>query len=457
MSYDLPLSMTTRSEQTLSSVPAMAARFALVLPLAYITYSLAYLDRVNVGSGGAGGMASTLGWTQEWRFTFFNASFFIGYVLFQIPGAGYAARQSVRKLMFVSLLLWGVIASATALLTSYPLLLIDRFLLGAVEGLVFPSLLIFLTHWFTKRERSRANTLLILGNPLTMLWASIVSGALVEYFDAHRLGHFRGWQIMLLVEGTPTLIWAFLWWMLAKDRPTDAHWLAAEDAQAVQDILDAEQRDVVQVRDYWAAFQDQRVILLCLQFFAWSVGIYGLNMWLPVITQQGSKMGMAHVGLLNSLPYLCGVIAMLIVSTASDKTLLRKPFVWPFMFVGAAAFLGSYLAGPSHFWLAFVGLIVAATCMYAPYGPFWAMAPEMVSRNVIGEAMALINTVGAAGGFLGTLGVGALHQLTGGYGASFACLAACLAVSGVLTLAVRVKPQQVRAFEVAPVRLTSED
>ena len=52
--------------------------------------------------------------------------------------------------MFVSLLLWGVIASATALLKNYPLLLIARFLLGAVEGLVFPSLLIFLTHWFTK-------------------------------------------------------------------------------------------------------------------------------------------------------------------------------------------------------------------------------------------------------------------------------------------------------------------
>ena len=163
--------------------------------------------------------------------------------------------------------------------------------------------------------------------------------------------------------------------------------------------------------DYWAAFQDPQVFL-GRKFFAWSVGIYGLNMWLPVITRARIKMGMANGGLLNAIPYLCGVMAMLVASTASDRTLKRKPFVWPFLFIGAAAF-PRVLSRRSTTCLAFLGLIVAATCMYAPYGPFWAMTPEMVSRNVIGEAMALIITVCAAGGLLGTYGVGDLHRLTG--------------------------------------------
>jgi nitrate/nitrite transporter NarK len=161
---------------------------------------------------------------------------------------------------------------------------------------------------------------------------------------------------------------------------------------------------------------------------------------------------MTRIGLMNSIPYLFGVIAMLAVSIISDRLLLRKVFVWPCLFIGAAAFLFSYLAGPNHFWIAFIGLVVAATCMYAPYGPFWAMIPEMVSRNVIGESLALINTIGAAGGFFGTIGVGKLHELTGGYGASFACLAACLAASGALTLAVRTRASRAaRGFEVLPV------
>ncbi len=443
--------MTSSNPHAQDSTPATAARFARVLPLAFITYSLAYLDRVNVGFAGAGGISKTLGW-KEWQFTAFNASFFVGYVLFQIPGTGYAARKSAKTILFWSLLFWGIIASATAFLQNYSLLLIDRFLLGVVEGVVFPSLLVFLTHWFTKRERSKANTLLILGNPLTLLWASVASGALVDYFDKHKVLNLQGWQVMLLAEGVPTLVWAGLWWMLAKDRPADAGWLAPEDAVAVQTALDDEQRHVLHVKDYWAAFCDPRVILFCLQFFAWSVGIYGLNMWLPVITKKGSNLGMANVGLLNAIPYLFGAAAMLIVSLLSDRFLKRKPFVWPFLFIGAGAFLMSYMAGPDHFWIAFIGLIVAATCMYAPYGPFWAMVPEMVSRNVIGESLALINTIGAAGGFLGTIGVGALHQYSGGYGSSFACLSASLAVAGVLTLAIRPyqKPSRFAVIPLTP-------
>ena len=194
--------------------------------------------------------------------------------------------------------------------------------------------------------------------------------------------------------------------MLAKDHPVDAAWLSADEAADVQGTIDAEQASVKRVKDYWAAFTDPRVILLCVQFFAWSVGIYGLNMWLPLITRQGSSLGMTNVGFLNAIPYLFGAAAMWGVSVLSDRLLIRRAFVWPFLFIGAAAFLGSYLAGPSHFWLAFLGLIIAGVCMYAPYGPFWAMTPEMISRNVIGESLALINTVGALGGFLGTLGVG---------------------------------------------------
>lgn len=440
------ISATSSLPASDKAVAGSAKRFTRVLPLAFITYSLAYLDRVNIGFGGAGGMRQTLH-LQEWQFNWLNASFFVGYVLFQIPGTAYAARRSARRVLFWALVLWGIVASLTALLTNFYLLLIDRCLLGVVEGVVFPSLLVFLTHWFTRRERSRANTVLILGNPITVAWASVVSGWLVAYFDGHHLLQFdrawhaitgeaklAGWQVMLLAEGLPTLLWAAAWWWLAKDRPGDAAWLAPDEAARVVAALDAEQAAVKPIPNYRAAFANPRVILFSLLFFAWSIGIYGLNMWLPIITKTGSELGMASVGLLNAVPYLLSAVAMVIVSAMSDRTLKRRVFVWPFLMVGALAFLVSYLAGPNHFAISFGGLIVAAICMYAPYGPFWAMAPEYISRNVIGESLALINTIGAAGGFLGTLGVGELHRLTGGYGAGFAALATCLAVAGGLTL-----------------------
>jgi sugar phosphate permease len=431
--------MNHRATLAVGETTGASARFARVLPLAFVTYSLAYLDRMNIQYAAASGMKESLGASDK-VFTLFNASFFIGYVLFQIPGASYAAKYSVKRLMFWSLIAWGILASLTGFLTSIPLLVVDRILLGAVEGVVFPGLLVFLTHWFTKPERSRANVVLILGNPLTLLWASVFSGYLIAHFNTHPLFGLPGWRLMFLAEGLPTLIWAGIWWFLSEDRPAEAPWISPEQAAAIQYQLDEEQRHIPGMRDYWAAFLDPKVIIISLLFFAWSLGIYGLNSWLAVIVKRGSGLGIATTGLLNSIPYAFGMVAMLAVSFASDKTLIRKAFVWPCMFLGAAAFLLSYLSGPTHFWWAFTGLIVACACMYAPYGPFWAMVPELVPRNVVGESLALVNTIGAVGGFAGTWFVGLLNYATGSPGPGFICMGSALFAAGVLTLAVRPRP-----------------
>lgn len=415
----------------------VASRFARVVPLAFVTYSLAYLDRVNWGYAEAGGLKQTLHISPRLA-SFTAAAFFIGYMLLQIPGASYAAHRSAKRILFWAMLLWGGISVATGLVRSPAALIQLRIMLGLVEGVVYPSLLVFLTHWFTKPERSRANTLLILGNPLTVTWASAVSGYVIQYFDRHPVGHLAGWQMMFVVEGLPSVIWAFLWLALARDKPAQANWLNTEEAAAVQERLDQEQRSIPQMANYLVAFSDPRVLLLSAQFLAWSVGIYGFVMWLPTIVREGSQRGVGQSGLLTALPYLVSCVVMFAVSVVSDRLLLRKPFVWPPLLIGGVALYGSYLAGPAHFAFAFLGLIVAGICMYAPYGPFWAMVAEMVPRNVVGESMALINTAGALGGGIGTYFVGWLSSFR--LGPAFIFMAAALLLSGTFTLLVRLRP-----------------
>ena len=120
---------------------------------------------------------------------------------------------------------------ATGVVNNIPALLVIRLLLGVVEGVVYPSMLVYVSHWFTRREKSRANTLLICGNSVTMTWASIVSGYVIAYFDHpspvdRSCGwHPKGWQMMFILEGLPSVIWAFCWWFLAADHPHDAGWL----------------------------------------------------------------------------------------------------------------------------------------------------------------------------------------------------------------------------------------
>ncbi|UOQ44982.1 MFS transporter [Halobacillus salinarum] len=399
-------------------------RWIRLIPIAFITYSLAYLDRANYGFGAAAGLAKDLHITPGIS-SLLGSLFFLGYFFFQIPGAHYAENKSAKVLIFWSLILWGILASLTGMISNVNFLFAIRFLLGVVESAVMPAMLVFLSHWFTKEERSRANTFLILGNPATVLWMSIVSGYLLHSF---------GWRWMFILEGVPAIIWAFIWWKLVNDEPKDAKWLSNGEKVSLQEALDKEQQGIKPVKNYREAFKNKTVVLLSLQYALWSIGVYGFVMWLPSIIKAAPNMDIVSTGWLSAVPYVLAVILMLTGSYFSDKMLRRSIFVWPFLLVGAVAFYCSYLLGTSNFWLSFVLLIIAGGAMYAPYGPFFAIIPELLPRNVAGGAMALINSMGALGSFVGSYLVGYLNGLTGGFGASYIFMSGSLLASAILTI-----------------------
>lgn len=400
------------------------SRWFYLIPIAFITYSLAYLDRANYGFGAAAGLAQDLHITPGVS-SLLGSLFFLGYFFFQIPGAHYAENKSAKKLIFWSLILWGALASATGMISNIKFLFVIRFMLGVVESAVMPAMLVFLSHWFTKAERSRANTFLILGNPATVLWMSILSGYLLEAF---------GWRWMFILEGAPAIIWAFIWWKLVNDEPKDAKWLTSDEKRDLQEELRKEQESLKPVKNYREAFKSRTVILLSLQYALWSIGVYGFVMWLPSIIKAAPNMDIIETGWLSSIPYVLAVILMLTASYFSDKTMNRKGFVWPFLLIGAIAFYASYLIGTSNFWISFILLVIAGGTMYAPYGPFFAIIPEILPRNVAGGAMALINSMGALGSFVGAYVVGYLNGTTGGFGASYIFMAGSLLIAAILTI-----------------------
>lgn len=406
---------------------ASRKRWMRLIPLVFITYSLAYLDRANYGFGVAGGMGEDLNITAGVS-SFLAALFFLGYFFFQVPGAHYAEKKSAKKLIFWSLILWGGLATLTGMATSVEWLYPIRFMLGVVESAVMPAMLVFLSHWFLKEERSRANTFLILGNPVTVLWMSILSGYLLKAFD---------WRWLFIIEGLPAVLWAFIWYKLVNDRPKDAKWLTDQEKKNMESVLQEEQAALKPVKDYREAFKSKQVIVLSIQYFTWSIGVYGFVMWSPSIIKKASHMDIVATGWLSSGPYLLAVISMLTLSYFSDKTLNRKTFVWTSALVGAVAFFGSFMIGTSNFWLSYALLVIAGGAMYAPYGPFFAIIPEILPRNVAGGAMALINSMGALGSFVGAYFVGYLNGLTGGPGASYIFMAGSLLISALLTLTVK--------------------
>ena len=399
-------------------------RWYRLIPIAFITYSLAYLDRANFSFAAAGGMAKDLNITASVS-SLLGSLFFLGYFFFQISGVLYAANRSAKKLIFWSLIAWGGLAMATGLISNISLLIVIRFMLGVVESAVMPSMLVFLSRWFTKSERSRANTFLILGNPATLLWMSVLSGYLIKSV---------GWRWMFILEGLPAIAWAFFWWRLVEDAPKNANWLTETEKQALENQLQQEQQGIKPVKNYAEAFKSRIVILLCLQYALWSIGVYGFVIWLPSIIHAAPDMNIVKTGWLAAVPFVLAIAGMITASYFSDKTLKRKIFVWPFLLIGAIAFYSSYLVGTNNFWLSFALLVIAGGAMYAPYGPFFAIITEVLPRNVAGGAIACINSLGALGSFAGSYVVGYLNGSTGKFDASYIFMAGSLFLSAIITI-----------------------
>jgi sugar phosphate permease len=402
-----------------------SARWRRLIPIAFITYSFAYLDRSNYSIGAAGGLTDRLHITST-QSGFLGGLFFVGYFLFQVPASTFAERRSVRTLLFWSLCAWGVLASLQGAVTTYWVLLVNRFLLGVVEAVVLPAMIIFLAHWFTKKERGRANTFLILGNPVTLIWMSVASGYLVSAV---------GYRWMFVIEGLPAIIWAFVFRALVDDRPADARWLSDAERTDIEEALAREQRDLPKPRGVLDVVRSPKVIVLALQYFLWSVGVYGLVFWLPAIVQKLTGQGIGTTGLLTAVPYAAAVVAMLAVSAVSDRRGQRRVFTVVPLLVAALCFALSYTTKTGSFTLAFALLIVAAAGMYAPYGPYFAFIPELFPADDAAPAVGFVNACGGLGGFVGTYIVGAL----GGADSAvpYAFLAACLFAAAVLMLAVR--------------------
>lgn len=402
-------------------------RWWILLPATFITYSLAYLDRANYGFGAAAGLAATLHIDGN-RAALLGALFFLGYFAFQIPGASYARRRSATRLIFFALLAWGILASLTGVLRSFWLLAADRLLLGVAESFVLPAMLILLTEWFTQAERSRANTLLLLGNPVTVLWMSALTGYVI---------HAVGWQMAFVLEGLPAVVWAFLWLRIVRDRPAHAPWLSAAAALSLTQQLQQEQSSLPAVPNIAAAFRRPVVLLISTQYFFWSLAVYGFVLWLPTLIHNGAHNSLRATGLLGAVPYLLAIVLMWLAARAADRTLRRKRCICAFLALSSFALLACAALIGRGFYPAYGFLILAGGAMYAPYGPFFAIIPDILPANVAGEVMALINSCGALGGFFGTWLVGLLQAATGDPRSGILLMACSLLLSALLTLALR--------------------
>jgi len=407
-----------------------------LIPLLFICYIIAYIDRINVGFAKMQ-LQEVLGVDDRIFGSVYGLGaglFFIGYFLFEIPSNLILQRVGARIWIARIMIVWGIVSSATMFISSTPAFYFIRFLLGVAEAGFYPGVILYLTYWFPDKERAHTVALFATGTVIAGVIGSPLSGAILEL---HGLGSLDGWQWLFLIEGIPAVIMGLVVIFVLPDRPQNARWLSLAEKAWIQSRLDEETlRSKGQAHFRLSeVLMSGRIWLLCLIYFLLTVGIYGYEMWLPSIIKEFSGLSYSAVGLINAIPYLIAVVVMLIIGYHSDKTGERRWHVAGAAFAAAAGFgFSAYLQNP---YLALLALMVALVGLKSAMGPFWALSTTFLSGTAAAGGIALINSVGNLGGFVGPTMVGVVNDRTGSIGMSLWILGGALLLMGILILTIR--------------------
>ncbi len=382
-----------------------------LLPLLFFCYIIAYIDRINVGFAKLH-LRETLGVSE----TVFNSVygfgaglFFIGYFLFEVPSNLILQRVGARIWIARIMIFWGIVSLGFMFLKSVSMFYVMRFLLGAAEAGFFPGVILYLTFWYPIRERARAVAMFALGGIVAGVIGSPISGALL-HLDG--LGGLAGWQWLFLIEAIPAILMGLVVLCLLPNGPQQAKWLTSEEKAWVQSRVDTENTSAPTTHsNLGQVFSNGRVWMFCLLYLLLNSGGYGYEMWLPSIVKSFSGLSDWAVGCINAIPYFAAGVAMLLVSRYSDCSGKRKNVVAMAAMISAIGFaFSAYFQNP---FLAMAMLTLAFVGLKCTVAPLWAMATTFLGSTVAAAGIALINSVGNLGGFIGPYLVGVIKDKTG--------------------------------------------
>jgi MFS family permease len=404
-----------------SAIRKIAWRF---VPLLTIAYLFNYLDRTCLGFA-ALTMNKDIGLSP---IQFGNGAgiFFLGYCFFEIPSNLAMYRFGARKWIARIMISWGVLSAATALVSGPNSFYLLRFLLGIAEAGFFPGITFFLAAWFPAQVRTRMLAWFLVGIPLSSVVGGPLCGLLLEMDGIWGLA---GWKWLFIVVSLPCVPLGLMVLRLLADRPQSAAFLSPAERDAMDRLLAAELREKAR-HSVLTAIMDGRVIILAVVQLGFTLGSYGIILWLPQIMKTYQLRNL-EVGLLSALPYLAATLGMLGWAWWVDRTGRR---IGPLTITCFLAAVGLAIAVLPHagFLVAMGGLTLGLIGVTSARAVFWTIPTRFLTGAAAAGGLAFINMIGTTGGYFGPALMGWLRQETGSFEAGLLAMSGIMVASTVL-------------------------
>jgi ACS family tartrate transporter-like MFS transporter len=415
-----------------------------IIPFVFILYVISYLDRANIGYA-ALQMNRELALSSE-AFGLISGIFFIGYFAFEVPSNIALNRFGARVWIARILLTWGVISFACGFVQNATQLYALRFLLGVAEAGFFPGIIVYLTYWFRQKELATTVALFTAAIPVSYIIGAPLSTWIMD--NVAWLG-WSGWRWMLMLEAAPAVLGGIVCLLYLPDRPQDAGWLTPAEKRWLlsEQDKDRKTRPAAAHLGLRQTLGNPRVLYLSFIYFVYQCGSLGTGYWMPqIIKSFSSRLTHTEIGLIAMIPYLFATIVMIAWSRRSDRRAERRRHAALPLGVAACAMLATGLVAAPVPAIAMISLALAG--LYAFKSPFWALPTLFLSRESASVSIAVINSIGNLGGFVGPFFIGYVKDATHSATTGLMLLAALVCVAFLMTLFIRID-ERGRAVEAA--------
>jgi ACS family tartrate transporter-like MFS transporter len=426
-SGNLDVSKEAGSDAVLQSAVRKAAlRF---VPLLTIAYLFNYLDRTSLGFA-ALTMNQQLGLTAS-QFGFAAGILFLGYSTFEIPSNLLLYRFGARRWLARIMISWGIVSAATAFVVGPNSFYALRLLLGITEAGFFPGVTFFLAAWFPAQFRTRMLAWFLVGIPLSSLIGGPVCGLLLQMDGIWGLA---GWQWLFLLVSLPCIPLGLLTLYFLADNPEAAKWLTTEERDTLNGVLATEVRERPHA-SLWAALKDTRVLVLAAIQFGFTLGSYGIGIWLPLMLKE-FHLSTLTIGWTAAIPYLFASVGMILWARYVDQKGGRIVNLAVACVLGAIGLLMPIISSGSVA-IAVIGFSVALIGVTAARAIFWSIPTRFLTGVAAAGGLAFINSIGTVGGFAGPAMMGWLKEFSGSYVFGLSAVAVIMIASAVASMSLK--------------------
>ena len=432
--------MTTPSSISVASAPNDAAADALrdaayrkamlrLLPLLCLCLIAAYLDRVNVGFAKLT-MLDDLGFSNA-VYGLGAGIFFLGYVIFEVPSNVLLHKIGARVWIARIMITWGIIGGAMAFVSTPMQFYVLRFLLGVAEAGFIPGVMYLLSCWFPSARRGRVLALLLAAVPLSSVIGGPLSGLILVSFAG--TAGLHGWQWLFLIETIPSVLLGFVVLKTVANRPSEARWLAPQEAAAIEADIAHEAAHKDAHAGFAGAFRNPLVWQLSAAYFCIVSAVYVLIFWLPTLIKQHGVTDPVQIGVLTAIPYFAAIVASIWNNARADRLRERRWHTAVPCIVTAIGLAMSRLPVDSLM-VTMLILTIAAAAASTTQAAFWSVPPAFLSGAAAAAGLALINSLGNIGGMVSTTVAGFITDMTGNAQDSLILFAVILLLAAVLIL-----------------------